>query len=328
MKEDLSVQRALIKKYIFWIVAIPLVIFSLIIIKSYIIAIISAFILAYLIQPIYKKLSMGRRSKTAALLCVLLVALIILLPVIIIANTIIQQASSIANIQDNIEPFKKLLSSTPFKDIDFSTLKEKGLSFLIASLTATIKQIPNLIINIAVALFALYYMLLYSENIKKEMENYIPFRDKKRIAEEISLITKNIMYGYVLIAIIEFIIALIGFWISGVEYALIFALLIALLAFVPALGPFLVWAPLSLFYLLTQNYNMAIGVLITGIVISVFIDTFIAAKIIEKKTKINPLIFLLGVLGGIPIFGIFGFIIGPLILIYTAKLLKEIMIQD
>ena len=60
-----------------------------------------------------------------------------------------------------------------------------------------------------------------------------------------------------------------------------------------------------------------------GLFLSIFIETYLLNHIVEEKAKINPIIRIIGVLGGVPLFGIFGFIIGPLILVYTIKILEE-----
>ena len=58
-------------------------------------------------------------------------------------------------------------------------------------------------------------------------------------------------------------------------------------------------------------------------ILSYFFDAILRFNIIGKKTKINPLIMLIGILGGIYVFGVFGFVIGPLILVYTLKIVQE-----
>ena len=99
--------------------------------------------------------------------------------------------------------------------------------------------------------------------------------------------------------------------------------IIFFLAFIPGLGPTIVWAPMAIYYLIVKDYSTMIGVIITGLVLSSFIDTIFRSKILGKRTNLNPFIMLIGILGGIAVFGIFGFIVGPIILIYTIKLLEE-----
>ena len=95
------------------------------------------------------------------------------------------------------------------------------------------------------------------------------------------------------------------------------------LAFIPGLGSAIVWVPLAIYYLFFENWFTFIGVVVTGVILSVFVDTILRTKLLGKKSNINPYIMLIGILGGISLFGIFGFIIGPLILIYSLKIIRE-----
>ena len=132
-------------------------------------------------------------------------------------------------------------------------------------------------------------------------------------------------FSVFIIAILDFVIASIGFYLLGIKSFLLLAAIISILTFIPGLGPGVVWVPLAIFHLLIGNYLVGIGVIFIGLILGVLIETYLQGKIVEEKTKINPLIRFIGVLGGVPVFGIFGFIIGPLILIYTIKILNGAM---
>ena len=81
--------------------------------------------------------------------------------------------------------------------------------------------------------------------------------------------------------------------------------------------------PISLYYLINGNLFVGIGVIIVGSIVSYLIGIFLNSKYIGNRAKINPFIMLLGILGGIEVFGVFGFILGPLILIYTLEFIEE-----
>jgi predicted PurR-regulated permease PerM len=119
---------------------------------------------------------------------------------------------------------------------------------------------------------------------------------------------------------------LIGFYILGIPMYLVLSFIIFFLTFIPG-GPALVWVPLAIYIIFQRNLFIVIGVLILGIILSYILDTAVRIKILGNKSQINPLIMLIGVLGGIYIFGLFGFIIGPLILSYSLKIIEE-LIED
>lgn len=169
----------------------------------------------------------------------------------------------------------------------------------------------------------MYYILLRWDTITFTLKELIPFKNKNKVANDIDSSTRGIVYGMLLIAIIEFIVAGAGFYLSGVKAYLLLAALIAFLAFIPGLGPIVVWVPTALVFLASGNYLTALGVIITGCLLTFFIEIVIANKITSKKAKLDPLITLIGVIGGVTLFGLFGVIIGPLVLHYTIKLITE-----
>ena len=314
-----------IKKYVFWGAMIILLLLSYLIIKPFIIPLISAFILAYLTKPVFNYLSGKIGKKISALICIFIIIVVIILPLGTIIGGVINQAQESLT-TDFIKSILKTISSYPIiqkLDINLSTLTEKGLEILIFLLKISASTIPSLLLSIFITLFGVYYILISWDSLAEKLESYLPFKDKKRITREISEITNNLVYGTVLIGFIEFLVSTIGFFVLGVKSYLLLSIMIFLSAFIPLLGPAGVWVPLAVYYFFIQNNSTAVGVIIVGLIISILIDTFLKIKILGSKSEINPIIMIIGILGGVSIFGVFGFIIGPLILIYTLELLEE-----
>lgn len=311
--------------YVFLVITIIFLILSYLILKPYITALISAFIIAYLIRPLYILLSKKLNSSLSAILSIALLIVLILLPFLLILNALLHQiisASNSGSLSDTLELFSDSLGELS-SQFDISGIQRGVSNWLLSGLTNILSSIPLFILTIFITFFSVYYILTNWNSLSRNLLLTIPFKDKERISKEISNSTSQIIYGYALIALIEFIVALIGFKIAGVDFYLLFPLLIAIFAFLPLLGPALVWVPLAGYYFITSNNYTALGVVITGLIISIILDTFLAPKIIGDKAKVHPLLMLLGVIGGVPIFGIFGIIIGPLLLVYTIKLITE-----
>ncbi len=229
----------------------------------------------------------------------------------------------IDQINENIALAGAIKTNFTLLDSYFPNLRENILSILLSFVKSTIYQIPSLALSLVVMVMGTYYIIADWENLAKKIEIVVPFKDKKRIRKDVSALTDNIVYGYIFIAIIEFIIGAIGFYFSGVGLYLILPALMGILAFIPGLGPGAIWIPTAIYYFVAGDIPTAIGVLVTGLIISVLIETILLPRIIGKKSNIHPFIFLLGVIGGVPLFGVFGFIIGPLVLVYTMKLIEE-----
>lgn len=313
-----------LRKYLLFGIIFLLFFFSFKIVQPYLIVIISAFILSYLALPLFNKLNKKLNKSVSAAICIFAVFLAVILPLGAVVGGVISQAYGLINNGEVIGFIKGLESSSLVEEfnIDMAKLFESGALLVVSLLSSALSYLPSLIISLIVLVFGMYYILADYDELAKELKNYLPFEDKNKIAQEIDKSTKGIIYGSFLIAIIEFIVGAAGFYISGVDSYLLLPLLIFFFAFIPGLGPTIVWLPLAIYYLITGNVFALVGVTITGLVLSFYIDTILRTKILGTKSNINPFIMLIGILGGISFFGIFGFVIGPLILIYSLKILR------
>lgn len=314
-----------LKKYVSIALFIVIVVMTFLIIKPFVLSIITAFILAYLIRPIEKMLSRTMPKKLSAALAVFIIVIIILLPIAAITAGIVSQAlQAISSVE-----FKAFLSqvsnSALFQNLNINAgaLTDKGIQFLASSFGAITITIAEKIVGLFIIVLSMFYILVSWDSLAAKAKKYIPFRNKEKVSKEISDITDSLIYGTFFVAIIEFIIAAVGLWLAGIEAFWLLATIVGISAFIPALGPGLVWVPALIYKIFQGEYVSAIILLAMGLIISVYIDTFVRANITGKKAKVHPFIILIGIFGGVALFGLVGFIIGPLILSYTLKLLEE-----
>lgn len=311
---------------LFWAVIVCLIVLSFFILEPFIIPLVSAFVLAYLIKPIYSKLEKISNKHLAAAISIILAIGIIIVPIILVSSALISQAQSSLNVPELRTTLDEKISSLVFLDnlnLDIANIKEKALSFLISIITKTISQIPILLLSLAITLLATYYMLIKWDVLVVKIKEFLPFRNKEELTNSIAKTTRYIIYGYFLLALVEFLVASIGFYFAGISSFFLLPLLLAMTAFIPGIGPALIWVPTFIIQIISGNYVSAIIILCTGLIISVLIETLLFSKLMGDKASIHPLVMLMGILGGIPLFGIFGFIIGPLVLAYTIRILEQ-----
>ncbi|MEK6889216.1 MAG: AI-2E family transporter [Nanoarchaeota archaeon] len=312
-------------KYIFWAIIILLIIVSYFIIKPFLIAVISSFILAFLLRPVYNLLNKKLNKNFSALSCIVLIILAIIIPLAILSAGITQQAYSALNDSSLRDTLQKISDNPLLEKVNFDaeSFRSKVLEFVISLITQAISFIPSLALSLLIAGVGVYYILIDWIPLSGRLESFIPLKNKKKTMLEINQATKDIVFGTLLIAIIEGVVAAIGFYLLGLDSYLILSAIIFLSAFIPGIGPFVVWAPVALYFFISGNYLPFTGTIILGLIISLGIDTLLRNKILSDRSNINPLVMLIGILGGSALFGIFGFIIGPLILLYTIRLLRE-----
>lgn len=319
-------EKGFVHKYLALGAIIILMLISFLIVKSYIIALIGAFILAYLFRPCSKWLELRTSKSLAAIITIILAILIILLPIGSIVTGLISQtydAVQSGTVDSLIEKMSKL-EIIEKNSFNIKTITNNFLEFGTNSLIAITFSITEFIISLSVLIFAMYYLLTEWNSICAKIKKYIPLEKKERLINNISESTKHIIHGTLLIALIEFIIAAIGFWLAGNSFFFILAAMIAIFTFIPG-GPAIIWFPVMIFEIINKNYLDAGIILAFGLILSIYVETIFRAKVIGRNAKIHPLIAILGVLGGTTIFGISGLVIGPLFLSYTLKILEEII---
>ena len=144
---------------------------------------------------------------------------------------------------------------------------------------------------------------------------------ENRLIHSSKAITISVIYGQIVVGIIQGIIVGLGFFIFNVPNPLFLTLLAILAGMFPIIGTAIVWIPVIIYLFIAGSIFPAIGVAAFGIVSSV-IDNILKPIIVSRRTRMHPLLILIGMVGGLLLFGIFGIILGPLILAYVLILLE------
>lgn len=322
-------EKEVLQKYVFIALVVLLFTIAYFIVKPYLVVLLSAFVLAFLLKPVHRFFGKKIGDRSAAGVCMLLFILIVILPMGVVFGMLANEAYSYAN-KDTFEQTVNAVLGKAGVELNpeiLDRINTEVLNFIIRLVTPMLSNALSFFVKIAIMFFALYFVLVKWDGLASELEKFVPFKDKKKKVRELSSVTKEIVFGTLLLGAIEFVVAYAGFYILGVKGALLLASLIFFAAFIPGLGPSVVWAPLAIYFGVIGNYFGLIGAVILGAVLSFGMDLLLRAVMVGRKNKINPLIMLLGVLGGISLFGIFGFVIGPLILIYAIKFLEGIFVD-
>ncbi len=207
--------------------------------------------------------------------------------------------------------------------IDPVALKASIVSGMGGIVNSTIQSIPNFVIGLVVTLNCIFYLLCKWDELASHLKKYLPFKDNDRVVSKLGSTADAIIMGHGSVSVLEGIIAFIGFSLVGVQASLIFAVILFVFAFMPGIGTELVWIPLALYYFSINHYATAGGVLIIGLILWIGIEFYFYTRFVGGRSNIHPFVLLVGVLGGISVFGIFGFIIGPLLLVNAIKLIEE-----
>jgi len=287
---------------------------SFFIVKSFINLLLLAIIIVYFFYPLYLRLNKRIESKAVcSLIFTILILLLIVIPVVYVVGSAVEQLIAFyknGGVQLIID-FGKNMENPAIEEYVLKGAQEITSS-LISYASKFIVSIPNKIFNFLMFTLTLFYLFIDWEKIVKKVKELIPF--KKQVVDDMKDNLNKIIYGIFFIALIEGLVVLIGFSILHLPLAFFWAILIALSAILPFFGAAIIWAPYALIELIFYHDPfIAAGITFFGGLAS-FIDTFIRPKFIANKSKMHPIIVLLGLVGGIKLFGIAGIIIGPIIL--------------
>lgn len=182
----------------------------------------------------------------------------------------------------------------------------------------------NALIAIGVMYFMLYYMLVNRHSLRDSMIAYIPLgkENLRIIGEESDQLVKSNALGIPLVAFVQGVIALIGFLIFGVPDPFFWFVITAIGSMIPFIGTAIGIIPATILLFAQGNDAQAIALLIYGFVVVGSTDNIIRLYVLEKLASVHPLITLIGVIVGVPLFGFIGLIFGPLLISLFLLILK------
>lgn len=322
-----------IKKIMSALVLFILIVLSFFLLRPILLSIILGIILAFIFNPLYKIIHKKTKSKnlSAFIVCSILVVLIIL-PIWFLTPIVIDQSIRVYQVSQQVnfvEPLKSIFPSI-FASEEFSSEIGSAIRAFVANtanklvnaLGDMILNFPTLFLQFIVVCFTLFFILRDKEELGFYITSLSPFSKdvEKKFLESSRAITASVIYGQVVIGILQGAIAGLGFFIFLVPNALLLTLLACLAGIFPIIGTTIVWAPVVIYLFIGGNTFAAIGVIFFG-TIAATIDNFLRPIIVSKRTHIHSSVLLVGMIGGLFLFGVLGFILGPLILAYLLILL-------
>jgi predicted PurR-regulated permease PerM len=186
--------------------------------------------------------------------------------------------------------------------------------------------------------FMLYYMFTNRADLRESLKEYIPMNREnlKEIGREVQAMVRSNALGIPLVAIAQGIVALIGFFIFGIEDPFFWFVIVTIGSMIPFVGTLVGILPVFVLTLSTGHSFQAWGILLYGFVVVGSTDNIIRLYVLKKLDNVHPLITLIGVIVGVPLFGFIGLIFGPLLIslfmvivrIYRKEYGKEDAVTD
>ncbi|MEJ2641170.1 MAG: AI-2E family transporter [Desulfosarcinaceae bacterium] len=328
-------QREIVNKSVLLLVVLFISAIFLSMIRSFLMAIFLAGLFAALVHPIYRRLErlFKGHCSLASLTTLLLVIFFVLLPLAGFMGIVTTQALKVGQevtpwVQKQIaEPdaFFAMLKSlpyfdqiAPYRDLIFQKAGEMvgGIStFLIQSLSSGAKGTMNFLFSTFVLLYTMYFFLMDGYQLVNKILYYLPLEDadEQRLLARFTSVTRATLKGTAVIGVLQGGLAGVAFAVVGIPSPAFWGLIMILLSILPGIGTALVWVPAAIILAASGHAAKAVGLaLFCGAAVG-SLDNLLRPRLVGKDTQMHELLIFFGTLGGILMFGVVGFIIGPII---------------
>ncbi len=288
-----------------------------------------AIILYVLCRPIMEFLIKRWKwnANLGAIAIILMTFVVILLPTFFIANLFYAKVSvllSKVSIDDSIHELDRRFKA--FSGI--AILTEKNLEAVQQTLgqffASLLSQSLSILGDIGILYILLFYLLRNTGKVESFTRNYLPLSsvNLQIMSKELEVQIFSNSLGAPVLAILQGIVASLGFMFFDVPDAIFWGMLAGLLSIIPVVGSALIWLPAALMPLSRGEYVQGLGLIAYGVLIISTIDNLFRFVFQKRIADVHPLITILGVVMGLEVFGLPGVIFGPLLLSYFLLLFR------
>lgn len=297
-----------------------------------------AVILAIIFFPVQRWLERALRGRrgVAATLTVLLCIGLVIIPAMIILGSLIQEGSSLYQRINNNEIdlnvyLTRIQNALPdFANNWLNSMKLGGFADLRSSISSAFMQAGQSIagtalslgqntlqffISFGIMLYLLFFLFKDGAELGRTIQQAIPLSDDytRQFVDKFAAVVRATVKGNVIIAIIQGTIGGIAFLSLGIEAPLLWGVVMTFLSMLPAVGAALVWVPAAIWLFLMGAWLKGVTMILIGVLVIGLIDNLLRPLLVGKSTRLPDYVVLISTVGGISLFGINGFVVGPLI---------------
>lgn len=301
-------------------------------------ALLWAAVIALLFAPVQQALlrRLHRRRTLAALLTLSVAIAVMIVPLALTATALAAEAASLyQRVQSGdlnlTRVFRGLYNGLP--DGVTSLLDRVGLTNfdkLQRHVTALLGQASEAIATqafnlgqgtfefgtlLVITLYLAFFMIRDGEHLMQAVRRALPLADsqKRLLAARFTTVIRATVRGNLVVAVLQGALGGLAFWVLDVHGALLWAVLMACLSLLPAIGAALVWGPVVLVFLVTGETGAGLALLAWGVGVIGLVDNLLRPLLVGRDTGMSDALVMVTTLGGLTVFGLNGFILGPAI---------------
>ena len=296
---------------------------ALAVVQPFVPYVLLAAILTYTLFPVHEFIRQRTaRPGLSSAISMILAMVIMVLPSFYIIQRLVQQVSgAYTSFQTlNIQRIGDYLSGLTGNQINFQDMLDSFFGQIRQSIVAIAPDVLGSVTELALGFFIMFFVMFYAfregEVFVAYIKKLLPLDAdlKEKLFSEIRLVTQAVLYGQMMTAVIQGSLGGLGFLIFGVSNWVFWGTIMIVFAFLPVMGTPIIFVPAAVDQILAGEMINGFGLLAYGAIFVMNIDNFIRPRLVSGKSKIHPVLILIGVLGGLRIFGFVGMLMGPLIL--------------
>ncbi|XLY90373.1 AI-2E family transporter [Ectopseudomonas mendocina] len=297
-----------------------------------------AMVLAVVFAPLQERLLQrtGGRGNLAALLTLIICLLVAILPVIFITSAVVAEGTALyeklesgeLDIGSYVTSFVQMLPPSIQEQLDrvgmsnLEGLREQiskgamaGSQYLATKVFAIGQGTFEFFIGFFVMLYLLFFLLRDGKDLAHRIRGAVPLAGstKRRLQIKFTRVVRATVKGNVVVAAVQGALGGLIFWILGIYSPLLWGVLMAFLSLLPAAGAGIVWAPVAVYLMLSDNLWQGVILTAFGVLVIGLVDNILRPILVGKDTRMPDYLILISTLGGLALLGLNGFVIGPLV---------------
>jgi predicted PurR-regulated permease PerM len=293
---------------------------------------IGAPVLYVVMAPLHRELSRHMPVRVAAAIVVVLGIVLVLGPGVSVVGLVAAEAQDMATgvIRSPLLARISRIRVGPYQvGAQLEQIGSQIVSFIGASALGLIGTATRLGIQLTIAFFGLYYLLVSPESSWRAVRPFIPFSaaSAEILRRRFGDVTVSTLVGTGLTALIQGLAVGLAFWVVGLANPLFWGVVTVIFAILPVVGSGLVWGPGAASLALEGRWGAAIGLVIWGIVVVGNVDSVIRPLVFRRWAQIHPFVTVMGAFMGLRLFGLLGLLIGPLAISYFFELIRMYRVE-
>ena len=297
-----------------------------------------AVVLAILFQPIYRYFcgKLIGRPNLATFLTLLICLVIVIFPIVLIIISLIQETTTIyghmsSGQLDFGNYFQQINAAMPYwmgqlldrfhlttaSEIQerLSTLAGEAAKLVAGKAVELGGNTLGFVVSFGIMLYLLYFFLRDGVSLAHRVRDAIPMerKHKQELAEKFATVIRATVKGNLVVAAAQGALGGAIFWVMGIQGPVLWGVLMAFLSLLPAVGASLIWGPVAIYYMATGDIVKGTILTAYGVVVIGLVDNILRPILVGKDTKLPDYMVLISTLGGMSLFGLTGFVMGPVI---------------